>query len=342
MSPTATRGELPLPIRLAVSIAVLLVLGLLAALVVRGATQVSGTRLSAVFPRAGQGLDTSSPVKIRGVTVGGVGSVTLDRRGRAVVAIHVDPGFGVPLGVTATIEPSSVFGPKYVNLIPGPGEAAGPYLADGAVITRTEAPSDLSDILADAHEGLGAVDPRDVTVVVHTLGRGLDGKGPRLREILDDTGRIVEVAHRRRDEFRRFVADAGDLADALSDKGDELVAVAADANAITPGLLKRAGRARALLGELDDVSRLTAHGLRGHRRDLKAAGTSGERVASLLYAQLGVAGDGVRRLNHIFTDVNDLVSGRGPDGANQIKMEAFIATDVCELIVGACGPSNGR
>ncbi|MGC5012896.1 MCE family protein [Streptosporangium sp. DT93] len=342
MSPAASRGEVSPPVRLAVSIAVLLVLGLLAALVVRGATQVSGTRLSAVFPRAGQGLDPNSPVKIRGVTVGGVASVTLDRRGRAVVALHVDPGFRVPRSVTATIEPSSVFGPKYVNLVPGPGERAGPYLADGAVITRTEAPSDLSDILADAHEGLGAVDPRDVTVIAHTLGRGLDGKGPRLRDIVDDTGKVVEVAHRRREEFRRFIADAGDLATALSGRGDELVAISADANAVTPGLLKRAGRVRALLGELDDVSHLTAHGLRAHRRDIRAAGTSAERVVSLLYAQLGVAGTGVRGLNAIFPVVNDLVSGRGPDGANQIKMEAFVATDVCELIVGACGPANGR
>ncbi|MGW0588756.1 MCE family protein [Streptosporangium sp. NPDC002607] len=337
----AARGEVALPIRLAISIVVLLVLAVSVAAVVRGASEVSGTRLTAVFTRSGQGLDPNSPVKIRGITVGGVGSVTLDRQGRAVVAIYVDPGVRVPQSVTATIEPSSVFGPKFVNLVPGSGETSGPYLLSGAVITRTEAPSDLSDSLTDAYEGLKAIDPQDVTTIVHTLGRGLDGKGPQLRAIIGDAGRVIKVAHRHRADFQRFIGDAGDLSAALADKGDELVAISADANVITPDLLKRADKVRALLKELDDVSHLTAHGLRKHRRDLKAAVNSGERVASLLYAQLGIAGDGVRGLNRMLAVLNDLASGQGPNGTAQIKMETFISTDVCELFVGACGSTKG-
>lgn len=336
------RGEVPLPIRLAVSLGVVLALVLALALVVRSAASVSGMRVSAVFTHAGQGLDPNSPVKIRGITVGGVDSVTLDRQGRAVIAMHVEPGVKVPETVTAAIEPSSVFGPKFVNLILGSGETAGPYLGDDAVITRTEAPTDLSDSLSAAHEGLGAVDPQDITTIVHTLGRGLDGKGPQIRGIVDSTGKIVEVAHRRRGEFRRFIGDAGALSASLADKGDDLVAISADLNVITPDLLKRADKIRALLREFDEISHLTAHGLRKHRKDLKAAVNAGERAAALLYAQLGVAGEGVRGLNQLLSVLNDLVTGQGPDGANQIKMEAFIATDICELFVGACGPTNGR
>nr|BFE77427.1 hypothetical protein GCM10020093_000280 [Planobispora longispora]BFE89109.1 hypothetical protein GCM10020093_117100 [Planobispora longispora] len=69
---------------------------------------------------------------------------------------------------------------------------------------------------------------------------------------------------------------------------------------------------------------------------------SGERAASLIYAQLGLAGDGVRGLNQILTVLNDLIAGQGPGDANQLKMAAFVATDICELFVGACGPTNGR
>ncbi|MFF5204430.1 MlaD family protein [Streptosporangium sp. NPDC000396] len=335
-------GEVSLPVRLAISLGVVLILVLALVLVIRGAASASGTRLTAAFTRAGQGLDPNSPVKIRGITVGEVSSVTLNGKGRALVAIRVEPGVKVPETVTASIEPTSVFGPKFVNLILGSGEAGGPYLGDGALITRAEAPKDLSDSLSDAYEGLGAVDPNDITTIVHTLGRGLDGKGPQLREIVDSTGKIIEVAHRRRGEFRRFIGDAGALSTSLADKGDELVAISADVNVITPGLLKRADKVRALLREFDEISHLTAHGLRRHRGDLKAAVNSGERAAALLYAQLGVAGDGVRGLNRLLAVLNDLVTGKGPNGANQIKMEAFVATDICELFVGACGPTNGR
>lgn len=341
MSRMATRGEVALPIRLAISLLVLLALVASITLVVWSATSVSGTRLTAVFTRSGQGLDPNSPVKVRGITVGGISSVTLNQQGRSVVSIYVDPGVRVPETVTATIEPSSVFGPKFVNLVPGDGETRGPYLLSGAVITRTLAPIDLSDSLSSAYEGLRVIDPQDVTTIVHTLGRGLDGKGPQLKEIVENSGKVFEVAHRRRAEFRRFIGDIGDLSTALGDKGDELVAISADTNAIMPDLLERADKARALLKEFDDVSHLFAHGLREHRRDLKSTVNSGESVASLFYSQLGLTGDGVRGLNRLLAVLNDLASGPGPNGKAQIKMETFISTDPCQLFLGACGPTNG-
>ncbi|GAA3445913.1 MCE family protein [Planomonospora venezuelensis] len=338
----ATRGETPLPVRLAISVVVIVAVVATLVVVVQSTANRSGMRLTAAFTRAGQGLDPNSPVKIRGITIGGVSAVTLDGGGRAVVTMHVDPGVRVPETVTAAIEPTSVFGPKFVNLILGAGETGGPYLGDGAVITRTQAPVDLSDSLADAYEGLGAVDPKDITAIVHTLGRGLDGKGPQLREIVDGAGEVVGVAHRRRDEFRRFIGDAAALSGSLSDKGDEITGISADVNVLTPGLLERADKIRALLREFDELSSLTAYGLRKHRGDLKAAVNAGERAAALIYAQLGLAGDGVRGLNQVLVALNDLAAGQGPGGANQLKMAAFVATDVCELFVGACGSTNGR
>ncbi|MBG0817500.1 MCE family protein [Planomonospora sp. ID82291] len=336
-----TRGVLPLPVRLTISLVLVAAVAAALVLAVRGASSVNGTRLSAAFGRAGQGLDPNSPVKIRGVTVGGVGAVTLDGAGRAVVSLYVEPGVQVPETVTAVIEPSSIFGPKFVDLVPGGGEARGPYLGDGAVITRTRDPVDLSDSLSDAYDGLGAVDPADITAIVHTLGRGLDGKGPQLRGIVDGAGTVVGVAHRRRAEFTRFIGGAAALSGALADKGDELTGVAADVNVLAPGLVERAGKVRALLREFDELSALTAYGLRGHRRDLKAAGNAGERAAALLAAQLGIAGDGVRGLNGLLAGLNDLIGGKGPGRANQLKMAAYVHTDPCVLFTGACRAADG-
>ncbi|MFI6497732.1 MlaD family protein [Nonomuraea typhae] len=336
------RTELSLPVRMAIAALVVVVLAGATFLVVRNAAQVGGTRIEAVFGRAGQGMDTNSPVKIRGITVGDVTGVTLDARGRAVVTMHIQPGVRVPRTATASIEPTSVFGPKYVRLELGSGEVTGPYLAPGAVITRTEDPLDLSDTLGDAYKGLGAVDPREVTVIVHTLAKGLDGQGEDLRELINDAGTVVGVAHRRREEARRFLRDAAALTGALADKGDEITAIAQDVNVITPDLLERAGKVRRLLEEITDISALSAHGLRKHRQNLRAGVHSGERLASLVAAQLGLAGDGVRGLRTLVDLLNELIEAPGPDGTRQIQVEAFVSTDVCELIVGACGPTDGR
>src|SRR6266545_3143971 len=70
------------------------------------------TYYTAAFGRAGQGMDRRSDVKVRGVTVGGIERVTLDRSGRAVVRFRVERGIRLPATSSARIEPVSVFGPK--------------------------------------------------------------------------------------------------------------------------------------------------------------------------------------------------------------------------------------
>ncbi|MFC4007425.1 MlaD family protein [Nonomuraea purpurea] len=337
-----SRFELSLAARVGIAFAVLVVLAAATVFVVRTANEIRGTRIDAVFGRAGQGMDTNSPVKIRGITVGEVTRVSLDAKGRAVVTMHIDPGVRVPRTATAAVEPASVFGPKFVNLRLGSGETTGPYLSGGAVITDTEDPLDLSDTLGDAYRGLDAVDPREVTVIVHTLAKGLDGKGERLRELIGDAGTVVGVAHRQRERARQFLRDAALLGTALSDKGDELISISSDVNVITPDLLRRADKVRALLQEITSISGQVAHGLAKHRENLRAGVHSGERVAALIYAQLGLAGDGVRGLNRLVDLLNELIEAPGPGGTRQLQVEAFVATDICELIVGACGPTDGR
>ncbi|WP_084956396.1 MlaD family protein [Thermoactinospora rubra] len=336
------RAEFSLPVRLGIAVVVLAVFAAATVLVVRSVTEESGTRIVAVFDRAGQGLDPNSPVKIRGITVGGVSDVSLDRTGKAVVTMHVQPGVRVPQTATAAIEPASVFGPKFVNLKLGSGEGVGPYLASGAVIRDGEEPLDLSDSLGDLYRGVDAVDPREVTVIVHTLAKGLEGEGRTLRELIDDAGTVAGVAHEHRHRARLFLHDAAQLSAALADKGDDVTAIAADLDTITPDLLERADKVRALLKEITAVSELGAHGLRKHRRNLRAGVHSGERVAALIYAQLGLAGDGVRGLTKLVELLNELIEAPGPGNSRQIQTESFVIADICELIVGACGPTTGR
>ncbi|MET9339983.1 MULTISPECIES: MlaD family protein [unclassified Nonomuraea] len=336
------RHELSLPARMAVALVVVVVLVATGFFLVRGVTEISGTKVQAVFDRAGQGMDTNSPVKIRGITVGDVTAVDLNAKGQAVVTMHIQPGVRLPQTTAASIEPSSVFGPKFVDLRLGSGEARGPYLGAGAVITDTEGPLDLSDSLGDAYRGLDAVDPREVTVIVHTIAKGLEGKGGKMRELVDDAGTVVGVAHRHRERARRFLGDAAALSATLADKGDEIVAIGADVNTITPGLLERAEKVRVLLDQISDVSALGAHGLRKHRRNLREGVHSAERVTALIYAQLGLAGDGVRGITTLVDLLNKLIEAPGPDGNRQLQVEAFVATDICELIVGSCGPTDGR
>jgi len=117
-----------------------------------------GYELTASFEGAGQNLDDESVIKLRGVDVGRVESIDLGDDHRAVVRMHIDPDVEVPETTVAVIRPISIFGPKFIDLVPGRGEGEGPFLADGDEIERTRSSLELGDILGE-ELGVGQTQP---------------------------------------------------------------------------------------------------------------------------------------------------------------------------------------
>ena len=335
--------EMTLRRRLAISAVTVLTLAGLLFVLLADPFGTEGVRYDAEFGHAGQGLGTGAPVKIRGVPVGTVSVVRLGDDGRARISLRLDSGVRVPDSVTASIEPASVFGPKFVDLIPGGGEATGPYLSAGALITRTSDPTDLSDLLAQAGKTVSAVDPAEVSIIVHTLAVGLGGQGPRLRATIDDTGTLLDLAYRHRGDARRFLTDGADLTATLAGSGGDLVAVSGDADTlISETAAGGRGRLGAFAAGLGDVSALLAHGLDKRGGQLGEAFRSGERAISVVYSQLGLLGDGVRAGNALLPVYNDLTRLPGPGGKHYLAVQAFLPGSPCELILGLCGPKGGR
>ncbi|TNY36580.1 MlaD family protein [Thermomonospora catenispora] len=335
--------ELPLGRRLVITAITLAVAAALIWTLITEPFAPEGTRLTAEFGRAGQGLSDNAPVKIRGVDVGRVTSVELTASGRARVTMAIDPGVRVPDTVTAAVEPSSVFGPKYINLLPGAHEERGPFLADGARITRTADPRDLSDLLGEAHTALAAIDPDEVAVIVNTLAQGLDGQGRRLRQTIDFGGTLLNVAHRRREEARAFLSDGADLLTTVAQVSDEMIAIADDANTVIGGFAAGGrGRLGSFADRLAEVSALVAHGFDRRGRQLGAGFRSGERAVGIIYRQLPDLGDAVRTGNQILPMYQELTDFPGVGGKNYLGVHGWLPNHPCALVVGLCGPGGER
>ncbi|MBA2282088.1 MAG: MCE family protein [Actinomycetota bacterium] len=206
--------------------------------------------LTATFPSSGQGLDTSSTVKLRGVTVGEVSGIRLLDDGRAEVTLEIQDGVGIADTVTATAEPLSVFGPKFVRLDPGEHELTGPYLAEGAVIERTAAPVEVIALLEQAASLLDAIEPADLRTIIGNLAIAVDGLGPRIGATLDDTALVVDVLEGRRADIAQLLGDLATVAGALGERGDELTAIATDLSPV----LGRVGEGSDEIGRLLDAT----------------------------------------------------------------------------------------
>jgi len=91
------------------------------------------------------GLRTGNPVKMLGMEIGRVESLSIDQEDlKAVVELRIKNGIKVYDDAIASIKTEGLIGDRYVSLDPGGG---GSQLSAGAVITETQPAVDISDLI---------------------------------------------------------------------------------------------------------------------------------------------------------------------------------------------------
>lgn len=92
------------------------------------------------------GLRTGSAVTMLGIEVGRVGRLTMDQeRQQAVVELRIRRGVRVYDDAIASIKTEGLIGDRYVSIDAG---GSGGLLPPGGVITETEAPTDIMDLVS--------------------------------------------------------------------------------------------------------------------------------------------------------------------------------------------------
>ncbi|MBE1537339.1 MCE family protein [Actinomadura algeriensis] len=292
-------------------------------------------RFDAVFPAAGQGLDPGkSDVKVRGVEVGRVESLRLRPDGRVVVGFRVAADVAVPAGTRAAIEPASFFGPKDLTLELGDG----PALPDGARIRRTVGPREPGDAARPAAELATAIDPGDVAAILHTLGAGLDGRGPALRRTVRNGAELADVLHARTPEIERLIRDVAGVSGVLGERGDTVAGAAGDFNRLAPSLYGRPDRVSRLLDETAELADRTAGALR-------RSGAGLGRIIDGTGAAVGVVAGReadlprlIEVLERLFRGLSGMIRIPGPEGTLLGAGYAEFPLDPCAIVIDLCEP----
>jgi len=331
-------SDLSLRRRFVIAVATIVIASLLLYVLITKPFADQGVKLFASFGTAGQGIGTTSPVKVRGMEVGRVAKVELQPDGRAKLTLRILDGFKVPDTVEASLEPASVFGPKFVNLIMGEHEATGPYLPAGATIAKTDDPLDLNDLLKSINATLGAIDARDIAIIITTLGEGFGGQGPQMRQLVDDIKKIVDVAHEHRADARKFLHNLAVLAQNRG-VGDDISSIVADTDAVIATAANGNGRLDGFARGVTDISSLVGHGFEKHGDNLGDGFRSAENAVSLLTNQLGIVGPAIRTILELLP-VYKNVGGfpTGVKGKNMLGIDVLIPINPCDLLLGICRP----
>ena len=135
----------------------------------------------------GVNLPRNADVKLRGMIVGEVRKVSLDSDGQGVkLILGMNPKLigDVPKNVTAQLVPKTLFGEKYVALIPPAGNGGGQSLQAGDTITKADVPIEVETLLNDLYPLLQAVDPASLSYTLSAVSTALEGRGTQVGETL--------------------------------------------------------------------------------------------------------------------------------------------------------------
>ena len=147
-------------------------------------------------------LNRHADVKLRGIIVGEVRSVSTDGDTATVnLSLKPDQVKEISSQVSARILPKTLFGEKYVALVP-PAGSEGRAIRAGDVIARdkTAVGIEIEKVLNDALPLLQAVDPADLNATLNTLATALEGRGTEIAEDAHPARRLPEEAEPERAE----------------------------------------------------------------------------------------------------------------------------------------------
>lgn len=147
-------------------------------------TFVSTDDVTLKTSKTGSQLPQAADVKLRGMIVGEVTDQKVTDDG-VELTLGLDPDLigDIPAGVTAQILPKTLFGEKFVALIP-PAITSTDSLEAGDVITKAEVPIELEEVLNNLYGLLEAVEPADLSNTLTAVSSALEGRGEQLGDTL--------------------------------------------------------------------------------------------------------------------------------------------------------------
>lgn len=212
----------------------LTVLVILIALLAGGATVLvrqtwfKPQTITAYFTSA-TGLYPGDDVRIAGVKVGTIGSIT-PQPDRAAVALEVDHGVRIPADAKAVIVAQNLVAARYVQLAPlyRPGQ---PRLTDGDTISqeRTAIPiewDEVKDQLSRLATELGPDSTLSSSAVgrfVEATANAMAGNGPKLRQTFAQLSQLARILADGSGDVVATIRNLQTFVTALRDSSDDLV-----------------------------------------------------------------------------------------------------------------------
>ncbi|MET9434105.1 MCE family protein [Streptomyces sp. NPDC006551] len=175
----------------------------------------------------GNQLDPRADVKLRGLLVGEVREVRADGE-KAVLSLALKPEHValIPADVHARLLPKTLFGEKYVELVP-PRNPSSRHIAAGDVITqdRTTVGIELQRLMNDLLPLLRTVQPAKLNATLSAFATALEGRGDRIGDNLVRVEEYLRKLNPHMPSLRENISRFADVAEVYADAAPDLMRI---------------------------------------------------------------------------------------------------------------------
>ncbi|TQK51096.1 virulence factor Mce-like protein [Streptomyces sp. SLBN-118] len=210
-------------------VAFIVVMGLLLSLSVAVYQQVftSVVRITLEADTLGNQLDPRADVKLRGLLVGEVRAVRADGSKASVdIALKPEHVSRIPADVHARLLPKTLFGEKFVELVPPRGSGVRPIRA-GDVITqdRTTVGIEVQQLLNDLLPLLRTVRPAELNATLSAFATALEGRGDRIGANLTRVEGYLREINPHMPSIKEDITRFADVAEVYGDAAPDLMRI---------------------------------------------------------------------------------------------------------------------
>jgi phospholipid/cholesterol/gamma-HCH transport system substrate-binding protein len=240
-------------------------------------------RLNAEFSTAqaviaGQG----QTVRVSGVRIGDIGAVKL-RDGKAVVEMVIDPEYKgmVRTDARALLRPRTGLKDMFIDLEPGTDDKPAAKAGYTIPIAATAPDVNPDEVLAELD-----ADTRDyLKLLIGDAGRGLDGRGPDLREVLRrfepthrDLARVNTAVATRRKNLRHLITSLDTLNGELAKRSDDLAGLVNSSSAVMDEFASEEANISTAVSELPGALKQTTDTMTRVQRYATLLGPTAEKL----------------------------------------------------------------
>lgn len=244
------------------------------------------TEITVMADRTGLQLAKFGDVRVHGALVGNIKSIESDgTHAKITLSLRPEAASKIPADISVQILPTTLFGRKYVQLVPPEGAlAGGASLKNGTVIPASKVSTnvELQKIMANLFPLLRSIKPADLNSTLYALAHGLQGKGDQLGDTFETLDSYLRRLNLKLPTLKEDLSLLADVAKTYELAAPDLIRLLGNATVTSKTLVNKQDSLDLALSSITGLARTTRVTLSENEQALIDQVRSGRPLLALL------------------------------------------------------------